>query len=66
MKHPDPPVVSTSRRAFLRGIPVRTAAAGLPAPALAADGRHHWAMLVDGRKCIGCQVCTVAPCKAHG
>jgi len=32
-----------SRRSFLRGIPVITAAAALaPAPALAADGKHHW------------------------
>ncbi|KON81561.1 4Fe-4S dicluster domain-containing protein [Azoarcus sp. PA01] len=61
MTHPKPPAMSQSRRAFLRGIPVLTAAAAIaPAPALAADGTHHWAMLVDARKCIGCQACTVS------
>ncbi|MBD5804551.1 Tetrathionate reductase subunit B precursor [Azoarcus sp. Aa7] len=61
MKDQDPREVSASRRAFLRGIPVLTAAAvALPAPALATHGKHHWAMLVDVRKCIGCQACTVA------
>ena len=50
-----------SRRSFLRGIPVVTAAA-VAAPTLQAapTARHHWAMLVDVRKCIGCQACTVA------
>ena len=61
MNDEDPREVSASRRAFLRGLPVLTAAtAALPAPVLAAHGRHHWAMLVDVRKCIGCQACTVA------
>lgn len=52
-----------TRRAFLRGIPVITAGAlGLSPAARAAEGgrAHHWAMLVDLRKCIGCQACTVA------
>ncbi|MGG4605994.1 sulfate reduction electron transfer complex DsrMKJOP subunit DsrO [Paenalcaligenes sp. Me131] len=50
------------RRAFLRGIPVVTAAAvALPAPAMADEqNKHRWAMLVDVRKCIGCQACTVS------
>ncbi|WP_353173846.1 sulfate reduction electron transfer complex DsrMKJOP subunit DsrO [Paracandidimonas soli] len=50
------------RRMFLRGIPVVTAAAAaMPAPAIAGNGgKHRWAMLVDIRKCIGCQACTVA------
>lgn len=57
-----------SRRDFLRnvgrvtaGAPVALAsgtvaavAAGAPAP------HHHWAMVVDVAKCIGCQACTVA------
>ncbi|AYH41905.1 sulfate reduction electron transfer complex DsrMKJOP subunit DsrO [Azoarcus sp. DN11] len=61
MKHHSESAVSASRRAFLGGIPVITAAAALaPAPALAAGGKQHWAMLVDVRKCIGCQACTVA------
>jgi len=56
-----PPPVSASRRAFLHGIPLLTAAAALaPAPARAGDARHQWAMLIDVRKCIGCQACTVA------
>lgn len=53
--------ISDSRRSFLRGIPVLTAAAAvLPTPSLAAEVGHHWAMLVDVRKCIGCQACTVS------
>lgn len=61
MKNQTPHEVSDSRRAFLRGIPVLTAAAAvLPTPVLAADDGHHWAMLVDVRKCIGCQACTVS------
>ena len=54
---------SASRRNFLRGVPVVTAAAVMaPTPAIAATGKHQWAMLIDVRKCIGCQACTAA-CK---
>lgn len=61
MKNKNSCGVTDSRRTFLRGIPVLTAAAAtLPAPAVAAGGGHHWAMLVDVRKCIGCQACTVS------
>ena len=61
MKVHSSPAARASRRAFLRGLPVITAAAALaPAPVLAAEGKHHWAMLVDARKCIGCQACTVS------
>ncbi len=56
-----PAAPSPSRRAFLRGIPVVTAAAvAAPAPAAAAGAGQQWAMLVDVRKCIGCQACTVS------
>jgi len=52
---------SVSRRAFLKNIPVVTAAAASPLPAMAANsGKHQWAMLIDVRRCIGCQACTVA------
>lgn len=52
---------SASRRNFLRGVPVVTAAAAMaPTPAIAATGKHQWAMLIDVRKCIGCQACTVS------
>ncbi|NLF55885.1 MAG: 4Fe-4S dicluster domain-containing protein [Thauera phenolivorans] len=61
MKAPSSPPVDASRRAFLRGVPALTAAAAVaPTPALANDGKHQWAMLVDVRKCIGCQACTVS------
>jgi tetrathionate reductase subunit B len=62
MQTDNRPPASVSRRTFLRGIPVITAAAAMaPAPAIAAGGdKHHWAMLIDIRKCIGCQACTVA------
>jgi tetrathionate reductase subunit B len=49
-----------SRRAFLQALPAITAGAVvLPAEA-AADPSPRWAMLVDVRRCIGCQACTVA------
>ena len=52
---------SASRRNFLRGVPVVTAAAvAVPTPAIASTAKHQWAMLIDVRKCIGCQACTVS------
>ncbi len=58
---PETGACSQSRRAFLRGVPVLTAAAAVPGAALAKSGSpHHWGMLVDVRRCIGCQACTVA------
>ena len=67
MKNPQTPspaggaAPSASRRNFLRGIPVITAAAAtVPTPAMAETSKHHWGMLVDVRKCIGCQACTVS------
>ena len=48
-----------SRRAFFTALPVVTA--GLAIPAHAADeATPHWAMLVDTRRCIACQACTMA------
>lgn len=56
-----PAPASPSRRNFLRGVPVVTAAAAIaPTPAIASTGRQQWAMLIDVRKCIGCQACTVS------
>ncbi len=50
-----------SRRNFLRAFPAITAGVALPmGSARAAEDRHHWGMLVDVRKCIGCQACTVS------
>ena len=52
--HPD-----LSRRAFFTALPAVTA--GLAIPAHAADEANpHWAMLVDTRRCIACQACTMA------
>lgn len=55
--------VTMSRRSFLKGIPVVTAGAvALPQAAQAStpdDGSKYWAMLIDIRRCIGCQACTM-------
>ena len=68
--HPD-----LSRRAFFAALPAVTA--GLAVPAMAAEATGpHWSMLVDTRRCIACQACTMAcsmafsgaslPVHAHG
>ena len=47
-----------SRRSFLAALPVVTA--GLAAPAArAGKAPPHWGLLVDTRRCIGCQACTI-------
>ncbi|MDP3192025.1 sulfate reduction electron transfer complex DsrMKJOP subunit DsrO [Rhodoferax sp.] len=52
--HPD-----LSRRAFFATLPAVTA--GLAVPAMAAEtAGPHWSMLVDTRRCIACQACTMA------
>ena len=48
-----------SRRAFFTALPAVTA--GLAVPAHAADEANpHWSMLIDTRRCIACQACTMA------
>ena len=51
--HPD-----LSRRAFFAALPAVTAGLAMPAKAAEAGG-PHWAMLIDTRRCIACQACTV-------
>lgn len=52
--HPD-----LSRRAFFTALPAVTA--GLAVPVQAAEKSNpHWSMLVDTRRCIACQACTMA------
>ena len=58
---PTDPLESSSRRSFLRGIPIVTmGAVSVPSAAFAAQSGAHWGMLIDIRKCIGCQACTMA------
>ncbi|UCV02449.1 sulfate reduction electron transfer complex DsrMKJOP subunit DsrO [Dechloromonas denitrificans] len=52
--HPD-----LSRRAFLTALPAVTAGLAMPAQA-AEEAGPHWSMLVDTRRCIACQACTMA------
>lgn len=52
--HPD-----LSRRAFFSVLPAVTAGLAIPARA-AEQGNPHWSMLVDTRRCIACQACTMA------
>lgn len=48
-----------TRRAFLAALPAVTAGLASP-PAAAAQSAPHWGMLVDTRRCIACQACTMA------
>jgi len=52
----------TRRRSFLAALPVVTIGLAAPAAGRAAGARAqpHWGMLVDARRCIGCQACTMA------
>ena len=73
MKKTDPDTVlaCSSRRTFLRELSVLTLAlATAPLPALgasatAASPKTKWSMLVDIRRCIGCQACTVSCCQEN-
>ncbi|HEX9719452.1 MAG TPA: 4Fe-4S dicluster domain-containing protein [Ramlibacter sp.] len=48
-----------TRRAFLAALPAVTA--GLASPAAASQEEvPRWGMLIDTRRCIGCQACTIA------
>jgi tetrathionate reductase subunit B len=50
-----------SRRTFLAALPVVTAGLAAPPAAKAAPGAQpHWGLLVDTRRCIACQACTIA------
>ena len=40
--------------------PCRLSPRGLAVPAMAAEAGPHWSMLVDTRRCIACQACTMA------
>ena len=48
----------------LGGVVAAATAPGLASAAEARAWTHHWGMLVDLRRCIGCQACSVS-CKAE-
>ncbi len=48
-----------ARRNFFAALPAVTAGFALPAHAAEKNG-PHWSMLVDTRRCIACQACTMA------
>jgi tetrathionate reductase subunit B len=49
-----------SRRTFLAVLPALTAGLAAPGAQAAQKNAPHWGMLVDTRRCIGCQACTMA------
>lgn len=49
----------TSRRSFLATLPVVTAGLASPAARAAQTVQPRWGMLIDTRRCIGCQACTI-------
>jgi tetrathionate reductase subunit B len=49
-----------SRRTFLAVLPALTAGLATPLAQAAERSTPHWGMLVDTRRCIGCQACTMA------
>ncbi|HWI83728.1 sulfate reduction electron transfer complex DsrMKJOP subunit DsrO [Ramlibacter sp.] len=53
--HPQP-----SRRSFLAALPVVTAGLAAPTARAGQDAPPHWGMLIDTRRCIGCQACTIS------
>ena len=53
--------IQRSRRDFLKILPAITVGAAVPLAATGSAGdQPHWAMLIDLRKCVACQACTVA------
>ncbi len=48
-----------SRRSFLAALPVMTAGLAAPAARAGQTARPRWGMLIDTRRCIGCQACTI-------
>ena len=51
---PDP-----SRRLFLAALPAVTAGLSVPTARAAQSAAPRWGMLIDTRRCIGCQACTI-------
>ncbi len=48
-----------SRRSFLTALPVVTAGLAASPARAQQDARPRWGMLIDTRRCIGCQACTI-------
>lgn len=48
-----------SRRSFLAALPLVTAGLASPSARAEQKTRPRWGMLIDTRRCIGCQACTI-------
>lgn len=58
--------VRMTRREILAALAAAAASAALPATAAAGPAGRQWAVVIDLRRCDGCEACTRACQRAHG